>query len=119
MGMGVRVVIAESFGDIFFGNCFQNGMLPIRFPDAVVQDLVEESVASDAPFTVDLERLLLTTPSGKPVAFTVDKLRRESLLTGLDDVGLTMKSDSEIAAWQAADRTARPWIWTVNTNALS
>jgi 3-isopropylmalate/(R)-2-methylmalate dehydratase small subunit len=119
MGMGVRVVIAESFGDIFFGNCFQNGMLPIRFPDAVVQKLVEESVASDAPFTVDLERLLLTTPSGKPVAFTVDKLRRESLLTGLDDVGLTMKSDSEIAAWQAADRTARPWIWTVHTNALS
>jgi 3-isopropylmalate/(R)-2-methylmalate dehydratase small subunit len=119
MGMGVRVVMAESFGDIFYGNCFQNGMLPIRLPDAVVQSLVEASLASDAPFTVDLERGQLTTPSGKQIAFTIDKLRRESLLTGLDDVGLTMKSDSEIAAWQAADRMARPWIWTVNANALS
>ncbi len=119
MGMGVRVVIAESFGDIFYGNCFQNGMLPIRLPDAVVQDLVEDSLGSDAPFTIDLEHGRLTTPSGKQLAFSVDQLRRESLLTGLDDVGLTMKSDDEITAWQAADRKARPWIWTVNANRLS
>ncbi len=119
MGMGVRVVIAESFGDIFFGNCFQNGMLPIRFPAAVVQSLMEESLGSDGPFTVDLERMQLTTPSGKEVAFAVDKLRRESLLTGLDDIGLTIRSDHEIAAWQAADRKVRPWIWSANTNPLS
>jgi 3-isopropylmalate/(R)-2-methylmalate dehydratase small subunit len=119
MGIGVRVVIAESFGDIFYGNCFQNGMLPIRLPAAIVQALVEESLGSDAPFTVDLERGLLTTPSGKEIAFTVDKLRRESLLTGLDDIGLTMQSDGEIAAWQAADRKARPWIWTASLNSLS
>jgi len=118
MGLGVRVVIAESFGDIFYGNCFQNGMLPIRDSADVVQDLVGESQASDAPFTVDLERSLLTTPSGKAVPFMIDKLRRESLLTGLDDIGLTMKSDGEIAAWQAADRKARPWIWTASTNPL-
>ncbi len=118
MGMGVRVVIAESFGDIFYGNCFQNGMLPIRLPADVVQSLVEESLGSDAAFTVDLERALLSTPSGKAITFTVDKLRRESLLTGLDDVGLTMKSDDEIAAWQAADRQARPWIWTASASSL-
>jgi 3-isopropylmalate/(R)-2-methylmalate dehydratase small subunit len=118
MGMGVRVVIAESFGDIFFSNCFQNGMLPIRLSADVVQGLVEDSHASDAPFTVDLERALLTTPSGKQVGFTIDKLRRESLLTGLDDIGLTMKTDAEIATWQAADRKARPWIWTASANRL-
>jgi 3-isopropylmalate/(R)-2-methylmalate dehydratase small subunit len=119
MGMGVRVVIAESFGDIFFGNCFQNGMLPIRLAGDVVQSLVEESQASDTPFTVDLERSELTTPSGKRVAFTIDRLRRDSLLTGLDDVGLTMKNDADIAAWQAADRKVRPWIWTVSANPLA
>jgi len=118
MGMGVRVVIAESFGDIFFGNCFQNGMLPIRLGADVVQDLTEESHTSDAPFTVDLERSLLTTPSGKQIAFTIDGLRRESLLAGLDDVGLTMKSADEIAAWQTADREARPWIWVASANRL-
>lgn len=119
MGMGVRVVIAESFGDIFYGNCFQNGMLPIRLPADAVQMLVDESHATDALFTVDLERGQLTTPSGEQVAFTIDKLRRESLLTGLDDVGLTMKSDAEITAWQAADRKARPWIWTAAANPLN
>jgi 3-isopropylmalate/(R)-2-methylmalate dehydratase small subunit len=118
MAMGVRVVIAESFGDIFFGNCFQNGMLPIRLTADVVQNLVAESQASDAPFTVDLERSLLTMPSGKQALFMVDRLHRESLLTGLDDVGLTMKNDAEITAWQATDRKARPWIWTVGANPL-
>jgi 3-isopropylmalate/(R)-2-methylmalate dehydratase small subunit len=118
MGMGLRVVIAESFGDIFYGNCFQNGMLPIRLPANVVQSLAEESVARDEAFTVDLEGSLLTTPSGRQISFTIDALRRESLLTGLDEIGLTMKSDGEIAAWQGADRAARPWIWTAAANPL-
>ena len=118
MGMGLRCVIAESFGDIFFGNCFQNGMLPIRLPASVVQSLADESLASDAPFAVDLEHCTVTTPSGKTIAFTVDTLRRESLLTGLDDIGLTLKCDHEIAAWQAADRAARPWIWAVGNASL-
>jgi len=118
MGMGLRCVIAESFGDIFYGNCFQNGMLPVRLPASVVQSLVEESLASDAPFTVDLEHGLLKTPSGKQITFTVDALRRESLLTGLDEVGLTLKCNDEIEAWQASDRGARPWIWTASANPM-
>jgi 3-isopropylmalate/(R)-2-methylmalate dehydratase small subunit len=118
MAMGLRCIIAESFGDIFLGNCFQNGLLPIRFPATVVQSLVDESLARNEPFIVDLTHCLLTTPTGRQIVFTVDALRRESLLTGLDDVGLTLTCDDEIAQWQAADRVARPWIWTVNTNPL-
>jgi 3-isopropylmalate/(R)-2-methylmalate dehydratase small subunit len=118
MAIGLRCVIAESFGDIFYGNCFQNGMLPIRLPKAVIQDLVEESLASDGEFSVDLERCTLTTPTGRQIAFTLDVLRRESLLSGLDDIGLTLKRDDEIESWQIADRVARPWIWTAGARPL-
>jgi 3-isopropylmalate/(R)-2-methylmalate dehydratase small subunit len=111
MGMGLRCVIAESFGDIFYGNCFQNGMLPIRLPDPVVQSLVRESEASDAPFTIDLEARAIVSPSGTTVPFTIDALRRQGLLSGLDEIGQTLQQDADIAAWQAHDRTERPWIW--------
>ena len=111
MGMGLRCVIAESFGDIFYGNCFQNGMLPIRLPDPVVQDLVRESTSSDQPFTVDLQAMAVTTPSGRTIPFKIDPLRRDAMLAGLDDIGLTLSQGSDIDAWQAADRARHPWIW--------
>jgi 3-isopropylmalate/(R)-2-methylmalate dehydratase small subunit len=111
MALGLRCVIAESFGDIFYGNCFQNGLLPIRLTEATIQKLVEESLVHDGAFTVDLERCTLATPTGHEIVFSVDPLRRESLLAGLDDVGLTLKCDDDIERWQAADRRARPWIW--------
>lgn len=111
MGMGLRCVIAESFGDIFYGNCFQNGLLPIRLPAAVIDELVTESAANDAPFSIDLARGRIGTPSGRTVEFAIDALRREALLAGLDDIGLTLQGESEISAWQAADRRARPWVW--------
>jgi 3-isopropylmalate/(R)-2-methylmalate dehydratase small subunit len=118
MAIGLRCVIAESFGDIFYGNCFQNGLLPIRLPEPIIHDLVEDSLASDGTFTVDLERCTLTTPTGRQIGFAVDPVRRESLLAGLDDVGLTMKCVDEIESWQAADRLARPWIWTAGAKPL-
>jgi 3-isopropylmalate/(R)-2-methylmalate dehydratase small subunit len=111
MGMGLRCVIAESFGDIFYGNCFQNGMLPIRLPDAVVQSLVKESEASDAPFSINLEQGTVTTPAGNSIAFTVDTLRRQGLLSGLDEIGQTLREDEAIKAWQAQDHADRPWVW--------
>lgn len=111
MGMGLRCVIAESFGDIFYGNCFQNGLLPIRLATAVIDELVAESAAGDGPFRVDLEQQTIATPSGRTIPFTLDALRREALLAGVDDIGLTLRSESEIAAWQAADQKARPWVW--------
>ncbi|MDQ8729142.1 3-isopropylmalate dehydratase small subunit [Bradyrhizobium sp. LHD-71] len=111
MGMGLRCVIAESFGDIFYGNCFQNGMLPIRLPDSQIQMLAREAAELSGAFTVDLERSKVTTPSGRTVDFTIDPMRREALLAGLDDIGLTLARSSAIGVWQSADRLARPWVW--------
>jgi 3-isopropylmalate/(R)-2-methylmalate dehydratase small subunit len=111
MDMGLRCVIAESFGDIFYGNCFQNGMLPIRLGSETIQQLAAESAKSDAQFSIDLARCIIMTPLGRVVEFHVDKLRREALLSGLDEIALTLKGEHEIAVWQAVDRQQRPWIW--------
>lgn len=112
MGLGVRCVIAPSYGDIFYNNCFQNGVLPIQLPAETVQALAAQC-ASGAPVRVDLASATLTAPDGATVAFPVDALRREALLHGLDDIGLTLKDDALIRGWQQADRTRRPWAWTV------
>lgn len=109
-GMGLRCVIAPSFGDIFYANCFQNGMLPVRLPVNVVEDLAAQC-AGGRTLTVDLERLAIVAPDGSETAFTVDARRREMLLLGLDDIGITLKDDEKILRWQAADRLGRPWAW--------
>jgi 3-isopropylmalate/(R)-2-methylmalate dehydratase small subunit len=108
--MGVRCVIAPSFGDIFFSNCFQNGVLPIRLPVAQVEQ-VAAACAGGVPLHVDLDRQMLLVPSSTALPFVVDPLRREGLLTGLDDIGLTLKHDAQVRAWQTKDRIARPWVW--------
>jgi 3-isopropylmalate/(R)-2-methylmalate dehydratase small subunit len=109
-GIGVRCVVAPSFGDIFYSNCFQNGVLPIRLPAPEVEALAA-ACADGAPLTVDLERRVLIAPSGARTAFTIDPLRREALLHGLDDIGLTLRDEACIRAWQQADRAQRPWAW--------
>lgn len=109
-GIGVRCVIAPSFGDIFFNNCFQNGTLPIRLPVADIQSLAQ-ACADGAALSVDLLKGLLTTASGIVISFSTDPLRRENLLHGLDDIGLTLKDDTLIRAWQTSDRRQRPWVW--------
>ncbi|MHC6226324.1 3-isopropylmalate dehydratase small subunit [Pseudomonas sp. X10] len=109
-GMGVRCVIAPSFGDIFFGNCFQNGVLPIRLPAPQV-DALAKACSNGEPLTVDLKALTIQTPDGIAATFTVDALRREALLQGLDDIGLTFQDEALIVEWQQADRTRRPWAW--------
>jgi len=110
-GMGIRVIIAPSFGPIFANNCYQNGTLPIALPGATVEAFAEVARAQpDAPFTVDLERKVVVPPNGAAVPFEIDELRRQSLLTGLDDIGLTLRRTAEIDAFQAADARARPWV---------
>lgn len=107
-GMGIRCVIAPSFGDIFFGNCFQNGLLAIRLPGDEVRRLM--ALASDpatATFTVDLPQQ--TINGGVP--FDISPRRKRMLLEGLDELGLTLAMEPEIAAFQAADRARRPWVY--------
>lgn len=116
-GMGIRCVIAPSFGEIFFGNCFQNGVLPIRLPAQSVADLQQQLAQATpgtperATLTVDLTQQRIFTPAGEPLQFTVEPLRREALLEGLDPIGITLKRSAAIDAFQARQRQARPWVW--------
>jgi 3-isopropylmalate/(R)-2-methylmalate dehydratase small subunit len=105
MAMGIRCVIAPSFGDIFFANCFRNGVLPIVLGEGLVERLTDS-----AELTVDLEQQSISA-SGEVFHFSVDALQREGLLEGLDEIGLTLKGTDEIAAWQSTDRAHRPWVW--------
>ncbi len=114
--MGFRCVIAPSFGDIFFNNCFQSGMLPIVLPADVIVSLAEDAKAFGdvAPdFTVDLERQVIIAPSGRQTPFKVDELKRHALLEGLDDIGVTLAIAQRITDFQTADRNARPWVYNV------
>jgi 3-isopropylmalate/(R)-2-methylmalate dehydratase small subunit len=116
LGMGVRCVIAPSFGDIFYNNCFQNGLLPIRLPAAQVETLAAACAGGEA-LHVDLAQTTLTQADGTVTRFVIDPLRREGLLHGLDDIGLTLKDEPLIQGWQAADRRRRPWAWPSDTPA--
>ena len=106
--LGVRCLIAPSFGQIFFGNCFQNGLLPIILPAVTVAALAKQAAAPDAkPFTVDLAQ---QTVNGS-VRFDIAPRNKKMLLEGLDEIGLTLALEPKIAAFQAADRRRRPWIY--------
>lgn len=111
--MGYRCVIAPGFGDIFFNNCFQNGVLPVVLPADAVQSIAEQVAVDPAGrlITVDLEACVVVAPDGGRHPFTVDDLRRDGLLQGLDDIGLTLRRAGEIDAFQARDRRARPWVY--------
>ena len=111
-GFGFRCVIAPGFGDIFYNNAFQNGMLLIRLPAEQVERLATELESGVAPsMTVDLENQVITTPSGAKMRFEIDAERRQTLLEGRDEIGMTLARDSDIRAFQDRDRAARPWIY--------
>jgi 3-isopropylmalate/(R)-2-methylmalate dehydratase small subunit len=113
MGMGFRAVIAPSFGDIFFNNCFQNGLLPVRLPEDVIRRIADETEAAQGArhTVVDLARQVVVTPEGAEIPFSTDARKRDALLEGLDDIALTLKRKDEILAWQKADRAKRAWAW--------
>ncbi len=112
MGLGIRAIIAPSFGDIFYNNCFQNGVLPIMLPEDSVRAIATEiEAAPDAPMTVDLENRVIINERGLRIPFSIDEARRTALLEGLDEIGMTLKRDAKISAWQNADRARRPWIY--------
>jgi len=110
--MGIRAIIGSGFGDIFFANCFQNGILPIVLDKAIVDSLAADIEATQGAgrVSIDLEARIIASPSGKRHSFDIDPRRREGLLQGLDEVALTLQRDDEIRAFQSADRDARPWI---------
>ena len=110
--MGIRAVIGSSFGDIFFANCFQNGILPIVVDKEIVDSLAMEVANTQGAgrIGVDLREQTITSPSGTQHSFEIDPRRRAGLLEGLDEVSLTLQRDDEIRAFQAADRAERPWI---------
>jgi 3-isopropylmalate/(R)-2-methylmalate dehydratase small subunit len=110
--MGIRAIIGSSFGDIFFANCFQNGILPIVVDKTIVDGLAAEVELTQGAgrIGVDLEAQTITSPTGQRHHFEIDPRRRAGLLDGLDEVALTLQRDPEIRAFQAADRAERPWI---------
>jgi 3-isopropylmalate/(R)-2-methylmalate dehydratase small subunit len=109
---GIRAIIGSGFGDIFFANCFQNGILPIVVDQEIVDGLAAEveNTQGAGRISVDLEAQTITSPSGKRHGFEIDPRRRAGLQEGLDEVLLTLQRDDEIRAFQASDRAARPWI---------
>jgi 3-isopropylmalate/(R)-2-methylmalate dehydratase small subunit len=112
MARGLRCVIAPSFGDIFYNNCFQNGMLPVRLPRAQVEALANVvSSGADATLTVDLVACTVQRAGAADIGFELPARRREGLLHGLDDLELTLARGSDIDAFQRRDARLRPWVY--------
>jgi 3-isopropylmalate/(R)-2-methylmalate dehydratase small subunit len=108
---GIRCVIAPSFADIFFNNCFKNGILPIKLPQEQVDALMKQAEnGANATFTIDLESQTITAPDGSTTAFEVDAFRKHCLLNGLDDIGLTLQKDAKIAAFEATRKQSQAWL---------
>ena len=109
---GFRTVIAPSFADIFYNNCFKNGMLPIVLPEEQVDELFEACFANEGyELTADLERQVVVTPEGKEFPFEVDEFRKHCLLNGLDDIGLTLQQQDAIEAYEAKMKQKTPWVF--------
>ena len=108
---GIRCVIAPSFADIFFNNCFKNGILPIALPQDQIDVLMKDAEkGSNARMIVDLENQTITTSDGEVFPFEVDQFKKHCLLEGLDDIGLTMEKAPAIDAFEAKAGTERPWV---------
>ena len=108
---GFRALIAPSYADIFFNNCLKNGLLPIVQPEEVVSQLFAEVAATPGyRLTIDLERQRIVKPDGSEIAFDVQPFRKYCLLGGLDDIGLTLRHQDDIRAFEARRLAAKPWL---------
>ena len=109
---GFRTIIAPSFADIFYNNCFKNGMLPIVLDEAIVNKLMQDTFANEGyELIADLERQVVIAPTGEEYAFEVDAFRKHCLLNGLDDIGLTLQQSDAIKAYEAKMLQKTPWIF--------
>jgi 3-isopropylmalate/(R)-2-methylmalate dehydratase small subunit len=112
LDFGIRCIIATSFADIFYNNCFKNGILPVTIGKDDWRLLLIDAANPENPrLTVDLEALTITRPNGDPITFEIDDFRRDCLLNGLDDIGLTLQKADKIDAFEAAQRKQQPWLY--------
>jgi len=109
---GFRTVIASSFADIFYNNCFKNGLLPVILSEQIIDQLFTECAQSEGyQLTVNLEEQVVITPSGERFSFDVESFRKHCLLNGLDDIDLTLQSVDDIKAYESARRESAPWMF--------
>ena len=112
LDFGIKCVIAPSFADIFHGNCFKNGVLPIVLPQEQIDLLMEDAErGANAILTVDLESQTITGPDGGTISFDVDPFRKHCLLNGLDDIGLTLQKEDKIDSFEGRDKASQPWLY--------
>ncbi|MDR7272150.1 3-isopropylmalate/(R)-2-methylmalate dehydratase small subunit [Pelomonas saccharophila] len=108
---GFRAILAPSFADIFFNNCFKNGLLPIVLPESAIARLFDEVAAFPGyQLTVDLPRQVVVKPDGAELPFDIEPFRKECLIGGLDEIGLTLQHTDKIRAYEAARIAAKPWL---------
>jgi 3-isopropylmalate/(R)-2-methylmalate dehydratase small subunit len=111
LDFGIRCVIAPSFADIFYNNCFKNGILPIRLPQSEVDKLMDDAErGSNARVSIDLEKQEIRGPDGGMITFEVDAFRKQCLLNGWDDIGLTLRSEDKISAYEKNHKAQAPWV---------
>jgi 3-isopropylmalate/(R)-2-methylmalate dehydratase small subunit len=114
LDFGIRCVVAPSFADIFYNNCFKNGLLPITLPQERVDLLMEDAGnGANAVLTVDLENQAVSRPNGEMVHFDIDPFRKHCLLNGLDDIALTEQKAEAIRSYEETARLMRPWQWNL------
>ncbi|MDE2475469.1 MAG: 3-isopropylmalate dehydratase small subunit [Alphaproteobacteria bacterium] len=110
LDFGIRCIVAPSFADIFYNNCFKNGVLPIALPQEQVDRLMEDALlGANAVISVDLDRQEIIRPDGNRVHFDIDPFRKQCLLNGWDDIGLTMRHEKDISDFEARRRISEPW----------
>ena len=111
LDFGIRCVIATSFADIFYNNCFKNGILPIKLPPEDIAKLMDDAErGANATVTIDLENQVITGPDGGEVKFDLDEFKKHCLFNGLDDIGLTMKNAAKIDDYEDAQKSSQPWL---------
>lgn len=112
LDFGIRCIIAPSFADIFFNNCFKNGILPIKLPKEKVALLMDDAKrGANAVITVDLEKQEISGPDGGTITFDVEPFRKHCLLNGLDDIGLSLEKSPKIDSYESALKTRAPWLF--------